>query len=201
MGKKKVLTTVAMTICDLEKQRAAKQEALASVKKEIEAIYREGILGGQIDEVLRKTLEKKNVQLPYEIATLEGMIEEARTEALDLAQAEIDKIPEEITAQQAMFIKERENILPKFMEALERVSLLHWRLNGVSFRIPRTGDLVLPPLPFETVTASNERLKTLFEGPHTPSDPYAITLKIQELKGKQSRGARALAEEALANAR
>lgn len=211
MAKDRTLTNVTETILKLKKRLAAKQKAHEEIRHQIKGMYRQKVVmeqtpteaayhcGEQIDEDC-EVLERECLRLPHEISALTDLIEETKKEVLDLAQAEIEKIPEQIAAMQASLLKKRESILHELMETLERVSLLHWQLNGVRIRIPFFGNLILPALPQELIIESNVRLDILFKDQPREGDPYAIELKVRELKERQARGAQEITKAAMANA-
>ena len=218
MTKKRDLTDVAESIPRLERQLAVKETAHQDVEKKIETIYRSeiqraqnpkagiegvheaGLLGDFINDEI-PALEEKNLRLSREISVLTALIEEAREEVQNLAQLEIEKIPKQIAALQASLNKKRESVQRELMEALERVSYLIRRLNGMYILIPFVGKLTLPSLSQEAVIESNLRLDVLLKGQLEESDPYAIEFKIQGLKMRQAEGAEKIASMAMVNAR
>lgn len=217
MTKKKTLATIVETITAHKRRLAYQEKAYQDITEELANKYkfkirqeqspREDIDFSIVEDGFDEDsdmLEKKKLRLSHEISALTDLIEEAEQEAFNFAELEISHlIPERITALQALLHKKRESILSELMKALEHVSSLHWRLNGTYARIPWEGlsDLKLPILPREAVLESNDRLDILFKSQPKKDDPYAIELKIRELKEKQAKGPQKLVEAVMADAR
>jgi hypothetical protein len=197
------LASAAAAIVGLERTLAEKEEEVDGLSVSLEELYQAATLGKKDKGKISKTKDEL-AERGEDIAGLKSVINTAKTEAVALAETEIEMSISAKSDLQEQLKMETAEENKKMLATLRELLTSIYRLHGIrgaisktpSFRISISTDAI----PDEDITMGNKELVALYDSMTT--GPHIISEQIREIEKKIAKAEpNQLVEKALQNAR